>query len=375
MSRVIRFNDVNRSYADQKAEIDAAISNVVARGDFINGQAVSEFEKAFADFCGSRYCVGASNGTSAIHMALFAAGIRPGDEVITTPMTFIATAEAISHCGARVVFADIHPGTLNLDASDAERRITDRTRAIIFVHLHGNPSGVREVAELVRQRNLVLIEDGAQAHGAMVNDLGGRFSHAGNLGSAGTFSFFPAKNLGAFGDAGAVITSDEKLALTARRMANHGREEKYRHLFEGYNYRLDTLQAAVLLVKLSRLREQVERRNRIAATYENRLSACGFHFQEQEPGSVHGRHLFVVHTAKRDQLQQYLHEQGIETGIHYPIALHRQPAYEHLGYKAGSFPIAEKTAETTLSLPLYPQMPDSDVELVCDAVCRFMARS
>lgn len=376
-SRRVRFNDVTAAYQEQKAEIDAAIAEVVERGDFINGRAVGLFEQEFAAYCGAGYCVGASNGTSALHLALAAAGIWPGDEVITTPMSFIATTEAITHAGARLAFADIDPETLNLDIRQAEQAVTERTRALLFVHLHGNPSGIREARELARRRGLILIEDCAQAHGAKAPAEGAvaageaDLRHVGTFGAAGCFSFFPAKNLGAFGDAGALITEDAGLAARARQLANHGREEKYRHLVEGYNYRLDTLQAAVLRVKLRRLEEQVERRNVLATAYRERLAGLPLRFQTQEPGTRHALHLFVVESDARDALRTHLAGRGIETGIHYPIPLHLQPAYGYLGLDRGAFPHAEATAARSLSLPLYPQMTIGQVDLVCDEIRRF----
>lgn len=372
MTSRIRFNDVTAAYHELRAEIDAAVAAVLARGDFINGAAVRAFEEEFARYCGAAHCVGTANGTASLHLALRAAGIGPGDEVVTTPMTFIATAEAITQAGAAVVFADICPGTLNLDPRAVEAALTPRTRAVIFVHLHGNPSGLRAVADVAARHGLVLIEDAAQAHGALVAH-GGTMAHAGTIGNAGTFSFFPAKNLGAFGDAGAIVTSDAAIAARAKRLANHGREEKYVHAEEGFNYRLDTLQAAILSAKLPRLNEHTARRNAIAAIYEDRLGTLGLRFQQREPDVRHARHLFVVQTARRDALQLHLAARGIETGIHYPLPLHLQPAYARLKLGPGAFPQAEQYARESLSLPLYPQMEDGAAGRVCEAVASFFA--
>ncbi len=360
------------AYLEQKAEIDSAIAETVARGDFISGAALKAFEAEFAGFCGLPHAVGCSNGTSAIHLALAAAGVKRGDEVIVPAMTFIATSEAVMHTGAQVVFADIDPATLNLDARSAERRITSRTRAILFVHLHGNTAGVAEAAELARRRGIALIEDCAQAHGA-AHMVDGRRVPVGGFGIAAAFSFFPAKNLGAFGDAGAVVTADPDAARRMRLLANHGREEKYLHLVEGYNYRLDTLQAAILRAKLPRLSEQVARRNGRARAYREQLAGLPIQWQQGSPGATHALHLFVLQTDRRDALQAHLRSRNIETGIHYPIALHRQPAYAHLGLEAGSLPASERLAETTLSLPMYPQLPLDHVARVCDAVREFFA--
>jgi dTDP-4-amino-4,6-dideoxygalactose transaminase len=376
----VRFNDVSAGIAEQRDEMEAAIRSVLDRGDFIGGKAIGRFEHAFAEYTGSAHAVGVSNGTSALHLALEACGVRPGDEVITTPMTFIATAEAISHCGATPVFADINPGTLNLDAAATDQAITHRTKAIIFVHLHGNPSGSVEITELCQRRGLNLIEDCAQAHGARIpapTGAGGSSTaatiHAGNLGIAACYSFFPAKNLGALGDAGAVTCAAPDLAARVRMLANHGREEKYRHLIEGYNYRIDTLQAAVLEVRLRYLETQVVRRNAIAARYEQALAELAIQLQSINADCRHARHLFVVQLARRDQLQQHLAKAGIETGIHYPIPLHLQPAYGYLNQATGAFPVAERVAAESLSLPLYPQLPDEHVDYVIDQVRKFFS--
>jgi dTDP-4-amino-4,6-dideoxygalactose transaminase len=372
--RHIRFNDILATYHEAAPQTIAAIARVLEKGDFIGGRAIREFEQAFAAFTGARFAVGCSNGTSALHVALLAAGIREGDEVITTPMTFIATAEAITHARARVVFADIDAQTQNLDPACVEAAITPRTRAVIFVHLHGNPSGVVQVRDICERHGLVLIEDCAQAHGAWVRLAGQEHPrHAGTLGRVGCFSFFPAKNLGAFGDAGAVVTSEEALATFARRLVNHGRQDKYVHIFEGYNYRIDTLQAAVLSVRLPRLQQAVERRNAICARYEAGLAGLPVAFQKMTVDGVHARHLFAIRVEQRDALQRHLAAAGIETGIHYPLPLHLQPAYAWLGCREGQFPAAEDVARTTLSLPLYPQLRDDKVDYVIEAIHGFFA--
>ncbi len=363
---MIRFNDVSAAYAEQRADIDAAVADVMQRGDFIGGRAIKEFEEGFAAFTGSAACAGVSSGTSALHLAMLAAGIGAGDEVITTPMTFIATAEAISLCGAKVVFADIDPVTLNLDPDKAEAAITPRTRAILFVYLHGNPGGAMEVAEVAKRNNLLLFEDCAQAHGARL--AGG--NHVGNLGEAAAYSFFPAKNLGAFGDAGA-ITGSEHLVGRARQLANHGRSEKYLHQVEGLNARIDTLQAAVLNVKLGALDRQVDHRNGLAAQYQRKLAGLPLRFQPAPDGARHAWHLFTIRTPHRDELQRHLTDSQIETGIHYPIPLHLQPAYEYMGHEKGDFPVAEETALQTLSLPMYPQLETGAVDTVCAEIEKF----
>lgn len=366
----IRFNDVSAGYAEQRQEIDDAVQAVLQRGDFINGQALREFEAEFGAYTGAEQVVGTSNGTSALHLALVATGLQPGDEVITTPMTFIATAEAITHAGAKVVFSDIDRATLNLDPRLLEQAMSPRTRAILFVHLHGNPTGILETREFAERHRLILVEDCAQAHGATVTVAGVK-QHVGSIGAAAAYSFFPAKNLGAFGDAGCVTTSDTEIGRRVRMLANHGRLEKYLHQVEGFNYRMATLQAAVLRVKLSILEQHVEQRNRLVQRYREGLEGLPVRLQQVGDGMRNAYHLFVIHTDARDALQQHLQSHGIETGIHYPIALHRQPAYEYLKLAPGSLPVSERAAETTLSLPLYPQLPAEQVDEVCQQVRRF----
>lgn len=371
----VRFNDILATYHEAAPETLAAIARVIEKGDFIGGRAVTEFEQDFAKFCGARFAVGCASGTAALHLALLAAGIGDGDEVITTPMTFIATSEAIGHARAKVVFADIDARTLNLDPTAVEAAITPRTRAVIFVHLHGNPSGLKEIAEICRRHDLVLIEDCAQAHGGFLKvDMNAPLQHAGTVGAVGCFSFFPAKNLGAFGDAGAVITDHEGMAEHIRRLVNHGRRDKYLHLCEGFNYRLDTLQAAVLQVRLRKLSTAVEKRNSICTRYENGLANLPLAFQEMTVEGIHARHLFAIGTDSRDDLQKFLASRGIETGIHYPIPLHLQPAYANRGFKEGQFPVAEKVARTTLSLPLYSQLPMDHVDYVIESIHKFFGQ-
>lgn len=367
--RTIRFNDVSASYHELKAELDAAVAGVIARGDFISGAAIGEFERAFAGYTGAAGCAGVSSGTAALHLALLAGGVKPGDEVITTPMTFIATAEAITLCGARPVFADIDPETLNLVPAGVEAAITSKTSAVLFVHLHGNPGGIDAVAEIARKRGLMLFEDCAQAHGAQGVDG----AHVGQYGVAAGYSFFPAKNLGAFGDAGAATSRDAGLVERVRQLANHGRSEKYLHQVEGTNARMDTLQAAVLACKLALLDEQVDRRNAIAGRYLEELADVPVKFQVPPPGARHAWHLFTMRCGQRDELQRFLKERQIETGIHYPVALHLQPAYGYMGHRAGEFPVAEATARETLSLPMYPQLPAEDVDVVIEAVREFFS--
>lgn len=369
-NQIVRFNDVTAAYHEQRVEIDAAMARVLERGDFIGGRAIAEFESGFAMYTGSAACVGVSSGTSALHVAMLAAGIGPGDEVITTPMTFIATAEAISLCGAKPVFADIDPETLNLSPASVEGALTPHTRAILFVYLHGNPGGAKDVQAISQKHNLLFFEDCAQAHGARFDDG----HHVGSLGYAAAYSFFPAKNLGAFGDAGAVTTMNDAVAHRTRQLVNHGRSEKYLHEFEGLNARMDTLQAAVLEAKLGRLDRQVDQRNRLARQYVEGLKDLPLKFQQAPLDCRHAWHLFTLRLPERDQLQSHLKSVNIETGIHYPVPLHLQPAYSYLSLKAGDFPVAENTARETLSLPMYPQLGSAAVSRVVDEIQAFFSQ-
>lgn len=358
---MIPLNDLTRQYHSIKAEVDAAIAGVLERSAYIMGPEVTAFEQEFARICGAAYGVGTSSGSSAVFLALKAAGIGPGDEVITVPHTFIATAEAVSQTGARVIFADIDPRTYTMDPLRAEAAVTPRTRALLVVHLYGQMADMEALTEVADRHQLILIEDAAQAHGACFLNR-----PAGSWGKAGTFSFFPAKNLGACGDAGMVVTDDADMAACLRRLTDHGRTGKYEHLEEGYNLRLDTLQAAILRVKLKHLAHWTQRRREIAGHYSRDLRGVGLPFIDPRAEPVF--HQYVIRTPRRDVLQAALAEKGIATGIHYPIPLHRQPAYRHLGYKAGDFPHTEQAAQEILSLPVFPELTEAEVDGVIAAV-------
>ena len=352
--------DLKAQYVGIKSEIDRAIQRVLDETDFIGGSAVREFETAFASYCGTRTAVGLANGTDALQLALLACGIGNGDEVITAVNTFIATSEAISATGARPVFVDNDPHTYTIDVRKIEEKITHRTKAIIPVHLYGQPADMDIVNEIAARLGLIVIEDAAQAHGARY-----KVKTVGNLGRLACFSFYPGKNLGAFGDAGAIATNDEELANKVRMLANHGRLKKYEHEMEGYNSRLDTLQAAILLVKLRHLKEWTERRQHIASRYTLLLStAKEIVTPTRNPDATHVFHLYVVRVQQRERVEQVLKEAGIATGIHYPIPLHQQPAYRHLGLPAGSYPVAERYAGELLSLPMYPELTDEQVGFI-----------
>lgn len=357
--------DLTAQYRSIQPEIDEAIQRVIKSSGFILGKEVEAFEHEFAAFVGSKHGVGVSSGTAALHLALLACGVRPGDAVITTPLTFIATAEAVRHAGALPVFVDVEQDSLCLDPSLIASAATPGTKAILVVHLHGTPAPLDAILEAGGRYGLTVIEDAAQAHGA--EDRGRR---AGSRGAAGCFSFFPGKNLGAYGDAGAVVSNDRAVTDTVGRLRDHGRRGKYEHEVEGFNHRMDAIQAAVLRVKLRHLEKWNQRRREIAARYRNGLRGVLACPQEQRE-TVPAYHVFAVRTPRREELRAYLADQGIETGIHYPIPLHLQPALRFLKYEAGRFPVAEQAAQQLLSLPIHPDLTDEQVDRVIDRVRAF----
>lgn len=343
--------DLKAQYASIKPEIDAAIQRVLDSTSFILGQEVADFECAFAEYVGVKGAVGVASGTAALQLALLACGVGPGDEVITTAHTFIATAEAISHTGARPVFVDIDPRTYNLDPNRVEDAITSRTRAILPVHLYGQPADMDPLLDIAQRRGLWLIEDAAQAHGA---EYKGR--RCGSIGHLACFSFYPGKNLGAYGDAGAVTGNDETLLTKVRKLRDHGRTSKYKHDEIGFGERLDAIQAAVLSVKLKHLDAWTESRRAHAALYNKLLADSELVLPYEAPDVRHVYHLYVVRTPKRDSVLAHLNSNGVGAGIHYPTPLHRQPAYVKRGYSSSRLPITEKVAEEILSLPMYPEL-------------------
>ncbi len=360
--------DLRSQYSDLKSEINPAIEAVLDRCDFIGGEQVRSFEAEFAAYCSDDsplHCASCGNGTDALYLTLRALGVGPGDEVITTAHTFIATAEAIGLTGATPVFVDIDPITLLIDPVAIEAAITPRTAAIIPVHLYGRPCDMDRIMQIAEKHCLKVIEDAAQAHGARW-----RGKRVGTQGDAACFSFYPGKNLGAYGDGGAVVSKDEELAWSIRMLANHGRTEKYTHQLEGVNSRLDALQAAVLRVKLRRLDVWNEWRRRRAAQYIGALSGAGVTLPASDPEAESVWHLFVLRCDARERLQAQLKQDGIATGVHYPIPLHLQPAYGHLAYRKGSLPNTERAADQVLSLPLYPEITPDQVDFVASAVRR-----
>jgi dTDP-4-amino-4,6-dideoxygalactose transaminase len=356
--------DLQAQYASIKTEVDAAMMSVVESAAFVGGPAVREFEAAFAAFCECTQVVSCANGTDAIHVVLRALGIGHGDEVITVTNTFIATAEAITNTGAKPVFVDVRADTALIDTTKLEAAITARTKAIVPVHLYGQPADLDEVNRIARAHNLAVVEDAAQAHGARY-----RGRRVGTLATAATFSFYPGKNLGAYGDGGAIASMDAALAKKCAMLRDHGRLDKYLHELEGVNSRLDTIQAAVLLVKLKRLEAWNAARRRAATWYLERLAGIpDLVLPVVADGNEPVWHLFVVRHPERDRLRETMEKAGIGVGIHYPVPLHLQPAYKHLGYARGRFPIAEQLAATCWSLPLYPELTEADVDRVVSAL-------
>lgn len=393
--------DLKAQYISIKAEIDEAIQNVIRKTAFIGGDEIEEFERVFAEYCGVKHCIGVGNGTDALYIALRCLGIKQGDEIVTVPNTFIATTEAISMAGARPVFVDIDKDTYNIDTIKLEELLKVRIsrndssiKAIIPVHLYGQPCNMEPIIEMAKRHDLKVIEDAAQAHGAFycyseevpdqVNvNIGSSISsnpslckRVGSIGDIGCFSFYPGKNLGAYGDGGAIVTNDDELAKKIRMFANHGRKEKYDHEFEGVNSRLDGIQAAILKAKLKYLEEWTERRCQIALCYNKLLSerlALKPVVHPYESKNVrHVYHLYVVRVPHRERIKTELSKSGISTGIHYPTPLHLLQAYEYLSYKQGDFPVAEKVSKEILSLPMYPELISEQISYICDCLCKAM---
>jgi dTDP-4-amino-4,6-dideoxygalactose transaminase len=356
--------DLKAQYASIKGEIDEAIARVIGRSSFILGEEVAAFERAFASFCGASECIGVGNGTDALTLALQAVGVGAADEVITVPFTFIATAEAISALGARPVFVDVRPDTLLMDAEKVAAAIGPKTRAIVPVHLYGQMVDMAPLLDLAHERGISVVEDAAQAHGASY-----RGRAAGSVARIASFSFYPGKNLGAYGDAGAVVTSEPELAAWLRKARDHGRTSKYEHAFEGRNSRMDGIQGAVLSVKLRHLERWNDRRRELAATYDRALE--GVSGVVPIPRADYGTsacHLYVVRAKERDRLLSALRDAGVEAGAHYPVPLHLQKAYARLGLTAGALPVAEAAARDVMSLPLYPELASADVDVVVSAL-------
>ena len=362
--------DMLAGYPPIREEIETAVKTVFNKANFILGEEVTRFEKEFAAHVGAKYAVGVANGTDALRLAILACGIKPGDEIITSPFTFIATTETISQAGAVPVFADIEPGTYTLDPKSVETKITKKTRAIIPVHLYGMPANMDAFMALAKKHNLKIIEDAAQSFTGKYKMGGKDWKYLGNIGDCGTFSFFPAKNLGAFGDGGMVTTSDDKIYEELKALRNHGQKARYLHEMEGFNSRLDTVQAAILSVRLKHVEKWTEMRNLVAGKYAAALKdVC---VTPSVPANC--RHSFNYYTirfdskVKRDNAQKHLTEMGIGNQIYYPISLHLQQAYSRLGGRLGDMPVCEKVQDTVFSLPMYPELADIQIKAITDAV-------
>jgi len=359
----VPLNDLRAQYRTIKPEIDAKVAEVIESCAFVGGRFLDEFEKNFARFCGTEEAVGVASGTAALHLALTALDIGPGDEVITTPYTFIATTEAITQVGAAIRFVDCRVEDGCLDPEQLEAAITPRTKAIIPVHLYGQPADMDPILEIAARHGIPVIEDSAQSVAA---EYKGR--RAGSMGRIACFSFYPGKNLGGYGDGGAVTTNDAKLAARVKLLRDHGRTTKYEHEVEGFNARLDGIQAAVLDVKLRHLEDWTEARRRFAARYDELLADSGVQPLRPRPDVRHVYHLYVVRVRDREALLPMLQERGVGAGVHYPIALHLQPAYARLGFGEGSFPASETLAREVISLPIYAEMDGKAPEFVASVL-------
>lgn len=356
--------DLKAQYASIKPEIDSAVLGVLASAQYILGEEVTRFEQEFAAYCGTKHAVAVNTGTSALHLSLLALGVGPGDEVITVPFTFVATASAICYTGARPVFVDVNPTTLTMDVSKLEAAITPKTKAIMPVHLYGQMADMDAIMAIAGRHGLPVIEDACQAHGAEYSAR-----RAGSFGALGCFSFYPGKNLGACGEGGIAVTDDDGHARTLRMLRDWGQEARYHHVLKGFNYRMDGIQGAVLRVKLRHLEDWTEARRSVAAQYDRILRGVpGIGLPVEAAGRRHVYHVYAIRSRERDALQRRLLAEGIQTGLHYPIPVHLQPAHADLGYGPGDFPVAEAAAREVLSLPIYPEMTAHQVAEVAAAL-------
>ncbi len=354
--------DLQAQYRSIEPEITEAVSGVLASAQYILGPEVAAFEREFAAYCGAADAIAVNSGTSALHLALLAAGVGPGDEVVTVPYTFVATVAAIRYAGATPVFVDIEEPWFTMDPVRLEAAITPRTKAVVPVHLYGQPADMDPILEVARRHRLVVLEDAAQAHGA---EYGER--RCGSLGDLAAFSFYPGKNLGAYGEGGAVVTSNPEWAHRIRVLRDWGQEKRYEHAYKGFNYRMDGIQGAILRVKLRHLEAWNGARRHHAAAYERHLAGL-LRTPQQRPGVRHVFHVYAVRSPYRENLRDHLQAQGIATGVHYPIPVHLQPAHLDLGYKRGDFPVSERVASEILSLPVYPELTDAQIETVAAVI-------
>jgi dTDP-4-amino-4,6-dideoxygalactose transaminase len=355
--------DLRAQYLDIKSDIDAAVLRVLDTTQFVLGPEVEAFEREFAAYSGATEGMAVNTGTSALHLALMAAGVRAGDEVITVPFTFVATVAAIGYIGAKAVFVDIDPATFTMNAAQLEQAITSRTKAIVPVHLYGQPADMDPIVAIARRHGLVVIEDACQAHGAAYK---GR--PVGSLGDAACFSFYPGKNLGAYGEGGMVVSNSASFAREVRMLRDWGAEKKYHHVLKGFNYRMDGIQGAILRVKLRHLERWTEARRAHAREYARLLADSGLGIPQEADYARHVFHVYAVRTGDRQGLQRTLQANGVGSGIHYPIPVHLQPAYSDLGYTAGAFPESERAANEVLSLPMYPELTHTKLEMVAAAI-------
>jgi len=359
----VPYLDLKAQYASIKTEIDAAIARVLDSCQFVLGSEVAGFEQEFSTYSGTSACIAVNSGTSALHLALIAAGVGPGDEVITVPFTFVASVAAVLYAGARPVLVDIDPRSFTLDPAAIEAAITPRTKAILPVHLYGQPADMDPIMEVARRHGLIVIEDAAQAHGAKYK---GR--PVGSIGDMACFSFYPGKNLGAYGEGGAVTTGNAAFAHTIRMLRDWGQDRKYHHVLRGFNYRMEGFQGAILRVKLRHLEHWTEARRALVHQYDELLADCEVETPTEMPWARHVYHVYTLRSEDRDALQAALTTEGIQTGVHYSVPVHLQPAYADLGYGAGAFPQAEAAAKQVLSLPLYPELSTESVTEVARMV-------
>ena len=366
----VPYLDLHAQMKPIRKEIDAAIARTLDNCSFCLGPDVAQFEKDFARFCQAEHCVAFNSGTSALHVALLLLNVGPGDEVITTPFTFVATSWAISYVGAKPVYVDIDDTTFNMDPKRVERAITPRTKAIMPVHLYGHPFDIEPLLELSRKHKIPLIEDAAQAHAATYKG-----KVIGTFGEISCFSFYPGKNLGAYGEGGALVTNNAAFAARARSLREHGSTQRYYHDEVGFNYRMEGIQGAVLGVKLKHLDTWTRERRRVAHRYQELLSGAPLQLPVEAPDCASAWHLFVVRHPRRDDLKKHLEAHQVGCALHYPMPLHLQKAYAHLGYEPGDFPLSEKAARECLSLPIFPEMTDAQIQRVVSVVQDFFTKA
>lgn len=362
--------DLKAQYLSIKTEIDSAVSEVIESCQFVLGPRVEEFETGFADYCQTRFAFGVNSGTSALHLALLAAGVKAGDEVITVSYTFVATVAAILYTGAKPVFVDIDPLTCNIDPAKIEAAITPRTKVIMPVHLYGTCADMDPILDIARRHNLLVIEDAAQAHGAEYQG-----KRAGSMGALACFSFYPGKNLGAYGEAGAVVTNDEKYVDVLKQLRDQGQSAKYLHDRVGYNYRMEAIQGAVLRVKLKHLDAWTNARRELANVYSRQLADSGVRLLAEPAETKSVYHIFPLFSPDRDELREHLHANGISTGVHYPIPVHMQHGFSNLGYKEGDLPLTEQVCREVLSLPMYPELEHATALQIAESVRQFPERA